>query len=100
MLVTRGTLKKGAWLVAGTAGARVRSLADENGRPLSSVGPGEPAEVTGWRAELPGPGELVLELPSESRLREVLAHRLEEEMKELAEETAVSPLPSPFGLGE
>lgn len=61
----RGTLKRAKILVAGTALCRVRTLYDENGKQLNEASPGNPVEVTGWRDELPGAGEQILELDNE-----------------------------------
>lgn len=65
IIVQRGTLKRAKILVAGTALCRVRTLYDENGKQLNEVKPGNPVEITGWRDELPGAGEQILELENE-----------------------------------
>ncbi|XP_019745202.1 translation initiation factor IF-2, mitochondrial isoform X2 [Hippocampus comes] len=90
-LVRRGTLRRGCALVAGKTWAKVRSLLDERGRAVEEAGPGVAVEVLGWK-EAPSAGDLVLEVESEQRAREVAAWRgREEELERLgAEESAVA----------
>ena len=64
LLVQRGTLRRGAVLVAGGCWARVRALFDDAGLPVPRAGPSVPVEVLGWR-ELPSAGLEVLEVDSE-----------------------------------
>ncbi|XP_051939901.1 translation initiation factor IF-2, mitochondrial isoform X2 [Hippocampus zosterae] len=90
-LVRRGTLRRGCALVAGKTWAKVRSLLDERGRAVEEAGPGVAVEVLGWK-EAPSAGDLVLEVESEQRAREVAAWRSrEEELERLgAEQSAVA----------
>ncbi|KAJ3344651.1 hypothetical protein HDU83_004981 [Entophlyctis luteolus] len=76
VLVSRGTLRSGQILVAGTTWCRVRALSDENGRAVREVGPSCPVEVSGWK-DLPDAGELVLEAESEGHAKEVISSRAE-----------------------
>lgn len=73
-IVTSGTLRKGAILVAGQAWAKVRGLFDQNGDPILEVPPGTPAEILGWR-ELPRAGDQILEVESEKRAHSALRFR-------------------------
>ncbi|EEC20483.1 translational initiation factor IF2, putative, partial [Ixodes scapularis] len=73
-LIQRGTLKKGAFLVAGKAWAKVRGMFDEWGKPLLVAPPGVPAQVIGWK-ELPSAGDDIIEVESEKRAREVVDWR-------------------------
>uniref|UniRef100_A0A665SUN8 Mitochondrial translational initiation factor 2 n=1 Tax=Echeneis naucrates TaxID=173247 RepID=A0A665SUN8_ECHNA len=85
-IVQRGTLKKGCVLVAGKSWAKVRLLFDENGQTVTGAGPGVAVEVVGWK-ELPSAGEVILEVESEQRAREVVEWRSsEEEQQKLQEE--------------
>ena len=63
ILVERGTLKTGAFLVGGESGAecKVRGLHDADGKPVKEAKPAEPVEVMGWK-ELPNPGDKVLQV--------------------------------------
>ncbi|KAH7055495.1 hypothetical protein B0J12DRAFT_569061 [Macrophomina phaseolina] len=74
ILVRRGTLKVGSIVVAGRTFARVRSIRNEAGVDIPSVGPGMPAEIDGWRGQ-PEAGDEVLEAPDEQRATEVVEYR-------------------------
>ena len=69
-IVQRGTLQKGAVLVAGLAWAKVRSMFGEQGQPIQQAPPSTPVEVLGWR-ELPSAGDEIIEVDSEVRLKQV-----------------------------
>jgi translation initiation factor IF-2 len=70
VLVTRGTLKPGAVLVAGKVAGRVRILTDWLGRPMKETTPGMPARVLGF-SEVPEAGATVLEVGSVEEAREI-----------------------------
>ena len=63
-IIQRGSLKRGAVLVSGTAWAKVRGMFDDKGKPVQSAGPSEPVEIIGWK-ELPSAGDEILEVESE-----------------------------------
>ncbi|XP_067005150.1 translation initiation factor IF-2, mitochondrial [Anabrus simplex] len=73
-IVRRGTLRKGAVLVAGTAWAKVRAMFNEYGNPVHEAPPSTPVEIIGWR-ELPSAGDEILEVESERRAHEVVRWR-------------------------
>ncbi|XP_037575251.1 translation initiation factor IF-2, mitochondrial [Dermacentor silvarum] len=73
-LVQRGTLRKGAYLVAGLAWAKVRGMFDEWGKPVQSAPPGTPVQVIGWRS-LPSAGDVIIEVESEKRAQQVVHWR-------------------------
>ncbi|WPG98027.1 initiation factor 2 [Acrodontium crateriforme] len=83
VLVRRGTLKQGDVIVAGKTWARVRTLRNESGQVLSSIGPGMPVEVDGWRDQ-PSAGDEVLEAPTEQKATNVIEYRVEKEEREKA----------------
>ncbi|KAI1707396.1 elongation factor tu GTP binding domain-containing protein [Ditylenchus destructor] len=87
MIVTRGTLRKGAFLVAGMAEGKVRAMKDDLNQNVSEAGPSTPVRVFGWRENLPPPGEVVLEVENEERSKEVIHLRKERELEKKAEET-------------
>ncbi|OHF04398.1 translation initiation factor IF-2 [Colletotrichum orchidophilum] len=80
VLVKRGTLRLGDFIVAGTAWARVRILRNEAGQELDEAPPGTPVEVLGWRDELPAAGDEIIQAPDEDRARVAVDYR--EEMRE------------------
>ncbi|VDK86093.1 unnamed protein product [Onchocerca ochengi] len=86
MIVQRGTLVKGAALVAGTSWARVRAMRDEFGRELAKAVPSTPVVVAGWRESLPTPGERILQLENERRSQEVAQYRLKKETNKKIEQ--------------
>lgn len=74
VVVTRGTLKVGACIIAGTTFGKVRQLFVENGATASTALPGMPVQVTGWR-DLPEAGEEVLEATSEEDAKKAIDNR-------------------------
>ncbi|XP_049426837.1 translation initiation factor IF-2, mitochondrial [Epinephelus fuscoguttatus] len=99
-IVQRGTLKRGCVLVAGKSWAKVRFMFDENGRAVKEAGPSMAVEVVGWK-ELPSAGEVILEVESEQRAREVLEwRRYKEEQQKLQEEQSVIELKQKLHLEE
>ncbi|XP_064484222.1 translation initiation factor IF-2, mitochondrial-like [Ornithodoros turicata] len=89
-LIQRGTLRKGSYIVAGEAWAKVRAMFDEWGKPIQSAPPGTPAQVIGWRS-LPSAGDDIIEVESEKRAREVVELRetRRQEQKEEADSVAI-----------
>ncbi|GMK56640.1 hypothetical protein CspeluHIS016_0304800 [Cutaneotrichosporon spelunceum] len=89
VLVTRGTLRDGAPIVAGKTWARVRTMMDSTGHPVTEAGPGTPVSVTGWR-DVPIAGDQLLEAPSEAKAKSCIDNRLrDEQRKQLAEDAEV-----------
>ncbi|KAJ3026354.1 UNVERIFIED_CONTAM: hypothetical protein HDU68_005799 [Siphonaria sp. JEL0065] len=80
MLVTRGTLKAGQILVAGTSWCKVRTLCDERGKPVKEAGPSCPVEISGWK-DLPNAGDFALEAQNENHAKEVIGSRIENEKR-------------------
>ncbi|KAI9335297.1 hypothetical protein BDR26DRAFT_822621 [Obelidium mucronatum] len=80
LLVTRGTLKPGQILVAGTSWCKVRTLCDDKGKPVKEALPSSPVEISGWK-ELPNAGDFVLEAQNENHAKEVIASRIENEKR-------------------
>ncbi|KAJ3648830.1 hypothetical protein Zmor_020602 [Zophobas morio] len=87
-IVQRGILTKGNILVAGTAFCKVRNLHDAEGKVMKEVFPGYPVEIEGWK-DLPAPGELVLQVETEKRARDVVKFRQDKLDAEKLEEDAV-----------
>lgn len=81
MLVKRGQLKTGSFLLAGTSWCKVKAMFDSNGKSVKTAGPADPVVVSGWK-ELPQAGDVVLSAPSEAdvkRASDDRQTRLEEE---------------------
>lgn len=76
VLIKRGTLRTGDFIVAGKSWARVRSLRNEAGVELSEAPPGTPVEVLGWR-DLPEAGEQVIQAPDEDKAKTAVEYRHE-----------------------
>lgn len=74
VLVRRGTVKVGSFLVAGTTYCKVRGMKDEHGKPLKLAGPSTPVQVWGWK-ELPQGGDQILEAKTEQVCRKVIQNR-------------------------
>ncbi|KAJ3296572.1 hypothetical protein HK104_001488 [Borealophlyctis nickersoniae] len=81
LLIKRGTLRTGAFIVAGNAYCKVRSMYDENLNVLAEAGPSQPVEVMGWK-DIPGAGDSVLEAESEDIARRVVQGRIEKAKRE------------------
>lgn len=73
-IITRGTLRKGSFLVGGHAWAKVRGLFDHNSQPIEAATPGVPVEILGWR-EVPLAGDQILEVKSEKKAHSVMHFR-------------------------
>jgi len=76
ILVQAGQLNIGDMLLAGAHFGRVRAMADENGKPITSAGPSIPVEVLGLDGA-PEAGEQVQVVPDEKKAREVAEFRQE-----------------------
>lgn len=73
--------------VCGKAWAKVRSMFNEDGNPMTEGKLSEAVQVIGWR-ELPVAGEEILEVESEKRAREVNKYRMSQEFEVKAQEQA------------
>ncbi|CAI5452641.1 unnamed protein product [Caenorhabditis angaria] len=85
LIVSRGTLKKGCVLVAGNSWCRVKTMQDEHGKNVTIALPSQPVRVSGWRDDLPTPGDLVLEAETVDRAQKVVNLRISKSMQEKAE---------------
>ncbi|XP_033629292.1 translation initiation factor IF-2, mitochondrial-like [Asterias rubens] len=88
-IIQRGTLKRGNILVSGTAQCKVRAMFNELGQQVQSAGPGIPVELIGWR-KLPSAGDVILQVESEKRAKEVIRWREEvSDSKKLDDEAVI-----------
>ena len=77
ILVRRGTLRVGDFIVAGTTWARVKTLRNDAGALVDEALPGTPVQVDGWRGEDPTAGLEVLQAQNEEHAKDVVDIRLE-----------------------
>lgn len=82
VLVRRGTMRPGDFIVAGNTWARIRCLRNEAGVEIAEAGPGTPVEIDGWR-EQPLAGDEVLQAPDEQKAKSVVEYRLEKVERDL-----------------
>lgn len=75
VLVRRGTVKSGSFLVAGNTYCKVRGMKDEHGKPVKVAGPSTPVQIWGWK-ELPDAGEQILEAKDEKIAKKVAENRI------------------------
>ncbi|RDW78218.1 hypothetical protein BP5796_06070 [Coleophoma crateriformis] len=86
VLVRRGTMRAGDFIVAGNTWARIRTLRNEAGTTVAHAGPGTPVQIDGWK-DLPLAGDEVLQAPDESKAKSVVEYRLDRvERDKLAED--------------
>ncbi len=84
VLVQDGTLGTSDIFVAGATWGRVRSMVDDIGDKVKSVGPATPVEVAGF-GEVPDAGDLFQVVADESKARSIADFRHEEQrQKDLA----------------
>jgi len=74
VLVQQGTLTVGDPIVAGLHFGRVRSMADDRGKPVDKAGPSFPVEVTGLSG-VPEAGESFHAVEDEKVAKDVAQHR-------------------------
>ncbi|PIA18408.1 initiation factor 2 [Coemansia reversa NRRL 1564] len=80
VLVKRGMLKVGDIIAAGTTWCKVRSMADDRGKPVVSAGPATAVKIMGWK-EIPQAGDLVLQAKTEAQVKDVIANRIAKRKK-------------------
>uniref|UniRef100_A0A0R3PPT0 Tr-type G domain-containing protein n=1 Tax=Angiostrongylus costaricensis TaxID=334426 RepID=A0A0R3PPT0_ANGCS len=85
VVVTRGTLRKNAILVGGRAWCRVRTMTNENEQHLLEAGPSTPVRISGWKEDIPTPGDEILEVHSVDHAQRAVKFRAKKEMLEKAE---------------
>ena len=78
VLVKRGTLRPGDFIVAGRVFCKIRLLRNEAGIDIDEAPPGTAVEVLGWK-EPPEAGDQVLQAPSEDRAKMAAHYRQEME---------------------
>jgi translation initiation factor IF-2 len=74
VLVDRGTLRVGDFIVAGVASGKVKALVDYRGKNLKSAGPSTPVQVLGFQG-LPGSGDDLWVMADQATAREISESR-------------------------
>ncbi|KAK3385109.1 hypothetical protein B0H63DRAFT_394985 [Podospora didyma] len=83
VLVKRGTLRPGDYIVAGIVHAKIRSLRNEAGVEIDKATPGTAVEILGWKDDdPPAAGDQVLQAPDEGRAKAAAHYRIEQKERE------------------
>ena len=77
VLIQRGTLGQGDYLVVGETYGRGRSLMNYEGGAMSSAGPGEPVQILGLQ-QTPVPGDTINVVKNEREARKIIENRIDE----------------------
>jgi translation initiation factor IF-2 len=89
VLIKRGTLRKGSYLVAGNTWCKVKSLCDENLVNINQASLSQAVQVMGWK-DLPNAGDEVLEFEKENLAKNLIELRLKiEALKKLKKEREI-----------
>ncbi|MBR8465000.1 translation initiation factor IF-2 [Campylobacter sp. faydin G-140] len=90
IIVENGTLSVGDTVVAGVAYGKIRSLLDDQGRPLKEIKPGECGVIVGL-SEIAEAGETLIGVKTDKEAREYAQKKAEYiRQKELSKSTKVS----------
>jgi len=74
VLVRRGTLNVGDYVVVGQAWGRIRQMTDEDGNKIEEAGPSMPVMISGLN-QVPAAGEKLNEVKNEKTAREIFDKR-------------------------
>ncbi|QWF72248.1 translation initiation factor IF-2 [Methylomonas paludis] len=74
ILIQKGTLSKGEFVLCGHEYGRIRAMFDENAHAIKSAGPSAPVEILGL-SSTPDAGDEFLVVQNERIARELAAHR-------------------------
>lgn len=94
VLVQKGTLQKGDFVLCGHEYGRIRAMFDENAHVIKTAGPSTPVEILGLSGT-PDAGDEFLVVQNERIARELAAHR-EERKKSSRQAAAASKLDDVF----
>ena len=76
ILVEKGILRKGDFILCGQEFGRIRAMFNENGKPIKEAGPSSPVEILGLSAA-PGAGDDFIVVADERKAREIALQREE-----------------------
>lgn len=82
VLVQKGTLKKGDYVVSGTACGKIRLMVDDNGKGIMKASPSTPVKIMGL-SEVPEAGEFFYAVESEKKARAIAEMRKEKQREEM-----------------
>ena len=82
VLVQKGTLKKGDYVVSGTSCGKIRLMVDDNGKGIMKATPSTPVKIMGL-SEVPEAGELFYAVESEKKARAIAEMRKEKAREEM-----------------
>ena len=74
VIVKRGTLRPGSFIIAGDSWAKVKRMTDENGLVVECAGPSCAVQVSGWKT-LPNAGDILLQGESEALVKKTVENR-------------------------
>lgn len=81
VLIQKGTLEVGDYVIAGTAHGRVRAMLDFKGRRIKKATPSTPVEILGL-SEVPNPGDSLVVCQDEKLARQIVEERLEQKRQQ------------------
>ncbi len=91
VIVERGTLEVGDWVVAGAAWGRVKALLDERGKAVKGAGPSTPVQVLGF-SDVPAAGDELRVTPDQGSARTIGEARAQ---RQRLAGHAATPAPTP-----
>jgi translation initiation factor IF-2 len=96
VIVRQGSLKVGQSFICGPHWGKVKALVDDQGKPISEVLPGMPAEVIGF-SDMPHVGDELVVMESERSVKKLSEERLDENrLKKLKSSKRASTLENLF----
>ena len=74
VLVQRGTLKEGDYVVVGSSYGRIRAMLNENGKKVKIAGPATPVEIYGL-SDVPQAGDILNQVTNEKTAKDIYEKR-------------------------
>ncbi|CAI5760238.1 unnamed protein product [Candida verbasci] len=75
VLVRRGSLKPGDFIVAGDTYCKIRAMKDEFNKPVKLATPSTPVQIMGWKT-LPNSGESIIQAKNEQSAKKCIDYRI------------------------
>ncbi|MGE3260987.1 MAG: translation initiation factor IF-2 [Bacteriovoracia bacterium] len=91
LLVKKGTLRNGDFMVVGTAYGRIRAMMNDRGQNITEVAPGFPAEIYGLN-DIPSAGDSFNVVKDESAAKEISEDRRKKALEKKTAATVAKPL--------